>query len=68
MKKHQTSKDNFKEIFLRFYVCVFGFLFLVFSFLWWTVPDSNWLPPRCKRGALPTELTARNLGLGQLTE
>ena len=25
---------------------------------WWTVPDSNRLPPHCKCGALPSELTA----------
>ena len=32
MKKHQTSKDNFKEIFLRFYVCVFYLLSFIFNF------------------------------------
>src|SRR5207248_11499018 len=26
---------------------------------WWAVRDSNSRHPRCKRGALPTELTAR---------
>ena len=26
---------------------------------WWTVRDSNPRPPRCERGALPTELRAR---------
>jgi|GEM_PF-1109434 hypothetical protein len=26
---------------------------------WWAVRGSNPRPPRCKRGALPTELTAR---------
>ena len=30
-----------------------------FSEGWWTVPDSNRRPPRCKRGALPTKLTAQ---------
>ena len=25
---------------------------------WWAVKDSNLWPPRCKRDALPTELTA----------
>ncbi len=25
--------------------------------LWWRVRDSNPRPPRCERGALPTELT-----------
>ena len=28
------------------------------SIKWWTVGDSNSRPPRCKRDALPTELTA----------
>lgn len=27
---------------------------------WWAVRDSNPRPPRCKRGALPSELTARS--------
>jgi hypothetical protein len=27
---------------------------------WWTVRDSNSLPPQCHRGALPIELTARS--------
>ena len=27
---------------------------------WWAVKDSNLWPPRCKRDALPTELTAPN--------
>ena len=27
---------------------------------WWAVKDSNLWPPRCKRDALPTELTAQN--------
>ena len=26
---------------------------------WWTLPDSNRRPPRCERGALPTELKAQ---------
>src|SRR5882724_11565765 len=26
---------------------------------WWAMTDSNRRPPRCKRGALPTELIAR---------
>src|SRR4029078_7010583 len=28
--------------------------------IWWTVSGSNRLPPPCKGGALPDELTARN--------
>ena len=28
---------------------------------WWAVRDSNPRHPRCKRGALPTELIARNI-------
>ena len=28
--------------------------------LWWAVKDSNLWPSRCKRDALPTELTAQN--------
>ena len=28
---------------------------------WWAMTDSNRRPPRCKRGALPAELTARTL-------
>ena len=31
-----------------------------FSLFWWAVKDSNLWPPRCKRDALPTELTALN--------
>ena len=31
---------------------------LASGILWWTVPDLNRRPPRCKRGALPTKLTA----------
>ena len=29
---------------------------------WWTRQDSNPLPPRCKRGALPAELLAHKKG------
>ena len=29
---------------------------------WWAVTGSNCRHPRCKRGALPTELTARQIG------
>ena len=29
--------------------------------IWWTVQDSNLRPSRCKRDALPTELTVQNL-------
>ena len=28
---------------------------------WWTRSDSNTRPPRCKRGALPTKLRAREI-------
>src|SRR6056297_3147082 len=32
---------------------------------WWAVRGSNSRHPRCKRGALPTELTARAVRLGE---
>ena len=31
-----------------------------YDLFWWAVKDSNLWPPRCKRDALPTELTAQN--------
>ena len=31
---------------------------------WWAMTDSNRRHPRCKRGALPTELIARKLAMG----
>ena len=34
---------------------------------WWAVKDSNLWPSRCKRDALPTELTAQNMGTITLT-
>jgi hypothetical protein len=33
---------------------------------WWAMTDSNRRHPRCKRGALPTELIARRVGGGDL--
>jgi hypothetical protein len=33
---------------------------------WWAMRDSNPRPPRCKRGALPTELIALSSGLGRI--
>ena len=33
-----------------------------FVVAWWAVTGSNCRHPRCKRGALPTELTARQVG------
>ncbi len=35
----------------------FGIIRLIYR--WWTLPDSNRRPPRCERGALPTELKAQ---------
>ena len=58
--KHQLGQDTLRGeraqrratwFVLGVWGCPFG--------LWWAVRGSNPRPPRCKRGALPTELTAR---------